>query len=46
MGGTGASALAYALLKGAMPELKELGESPPSMPSSSHLSIARTSTRD
>ena len=33
MGGTGASALAYALLKGAMPELKELGESPPSMPS-------------
>lgn len=46
MGGTGASALAYALLKGAMPELKELGESPPSMPSSNHLSIARTSTRD
>ena len=45
MGDTGASAFAAPLLNGAMPKLLELGESPPSIPSSNHLSISRT-TRD
>ena len=45
MGDTGASAFAAPLLNGAMPKLLKLGESPPSIPSSNHLSISRT-TRD